>query len=327
MAGDERRVECSRRPGFSGDARNQELVAGQGIVTADANGSAVMSVDSTLIGLRVGRPGVRRAFARQDRGHTTPTTFTFASLLIPGEGRSSRHGKALRSFGSRRGRVCDRKRGHSPGPFVGVTSTQAILLRRSGRRAPAARLFSIRPTNGARYRCHAVCGRGQRFADGQFANGMSRIVVVGQRKSDLAADGKMYSRALQADAAYRVSGELRWGFQHRKHHFRTRTIPLAIQCPTVSVQQRRLWQLWISNGRFFRHSKTYIDPQTGILLKRLTTPGYGSPGQHVSLTPLYAYDLSGLWNNPKTFWRTMAGTRTTRAPAALRVALYSDADG
>ena len=34
----------------------KNIVAGQGIVTADANGSAVVSVDSTLIGLRVAVP-------------------------------------------------------------------------------------------------------------------------------------------------------------------------------------------------------------------------------------------------------------------------------
>ncbi|HXR78918.1 MAG TPA: hypothetical protein VN737_23285 [Bryobacteraceae bacterium] len=35
----------------------KNVVAGQGIVTTDANGSAVVSVDSTLIGLRVATPG------------------------------------------------------------------------------------------------------------------------------------------------------------------------------------------------------------------------------------------------------------------------------
>jgi hypothetical protein len=34
----------------------KNIVAGQGIVTADANGSAVVSVDSTLIGMRVATP-------------------------------------------------------------------------------------------------------------------------------------------------------------------------------------------------------------------------------------------------------------------------------
>ncbi len=189
-----------------------------------------------------------------------------------------------------------------PVRIVGVTSTQAILAYD----APDDSACSVIVIDAAGKTAHDTdatlfAGADSDLRTGNLVNGMSRIVVVGQRKSDLAADGKMYSRALQSDAAYAFQVSCDGGSSAGSINFRTRTIPLGNSAPDPFPFNRAGYGNYgYPTVDFSDTRKTYIDPQTGILLKRLTTPGYGSPGQHVLLAPLYAYDLSGTWSNSQS---------------------------
>jgi hypothetical protein len=64
---------------------------------------------------------------------------------------------------------------------------------------------------------------------GNLVNGTSRVVVIGKRSSDTASDGKMYSRALQADSSYTL--RVTCGSSDGTLPFRTNTISLGNSAP------------------------------------------------------------------------------------------------
>jgi hypothetical protein len=133
---------------------------------------------------------------------------------------------------------------------------------------------------------------------GNLVNGTSRVIVIGKRSSDTASDGKMYSRALQADSAYTL--RVTCGSSDGTLPFRTNTIALGNSAPDpYPFNSGGYGNYAYPSVDYGNTARTYIDPQTGVLLKRLTTPGYGSPGLYTALTPLYAYDLAGTWTNPQ----------------------------
>lgn len=188
-----------------------------------------------------------------------------------------------------------------PVHVAGVTSTQAILVYNApDADACTAIVFDSSGNPAHDTDATLFAGAESDLRLGNVANGTSRIVVVGQRKADLAVDGKMYSRALQADTPYRLQVSCDGGTETGSAAFRTRTIPLGNSAPDpFPFNSNGYGNYEYPTVDFSDAGKTYIDPQTGILLKRLTTPGYGSPGQHSSLVPLYVYDLSGTWNSPQ----------------------------
>lgn len=133
---------------------------------------------------------------------------------------------------------------------------------------------------------------------GNIVSGRSRVVVVGKRRSDAASDGKMYSRALEADSPYTL--QVTCGASTGTLKFRTNTVSLGNSAPDpYPFDGNGYGNYAYPTVDYGNTARTYIDPQTGVLLKRLTTPGYGSPGLYSGLSPVYAYDLSGTWTNPQ----------------------------
>lgn len=182
---------------------------------------------------------------------------------------------------------------------LGATSTQAVFSY-SAPDANACSVVALDANNEVAHDTDAALfpGADMDSRPGNLVNGVSRTVVIGKRTSDAAANGKLYSRALQADSPYTL--QVTCGSSRGAVNFRTATIALGNSAPDP----------YPSNGSGYGNyaypsvdygnsSRTYIDPQTGILLKRLTTPGYGSPGLHSGMTPVYVYDLAGSWMNPQ----------------------------
>ncbi len=105
---------------------------------------------------------------------------------------------------------------------------------------------------------------------GSTTNGRRRMLVVGKRAAELALDGRRYSRALQADTvhAYTITCGAATPLTGT---FQTTNIPLGTAFmegipgdptdPGATAWPSLLW-----NDR----NQQVVDPQTGILLKRLT---------------------------------------------------------
>ncbi len=161
---------------------------------------------------------------------------------------------------------------------------------------------------------------------GNPANGLRRSFVVGNRRSDLASDNKLYSRALQANTQhwYQVS----CGTATGSGSFSTANPPLGNNYPDVPPFNAAGfgnygWPTIDWNDQ----SKVYIDPLTGIAVKRFTWPGgYGySAGPGNTGLPFGAQvggklanylDINGAWTN--------AGNITSGVPTTL--ATYSGAN-
>lgn len=186
-----------------------------------------------------------------------------------------------------------------PVQIVGRTQTQAVFAYT----APDAGACSISVLDGSGNPAHDTdptlfAGADSDLRSGNLASGLYRTVVVGSRTSDLASDGKLYSRALQTDSPYTFQVSCDGGVSKGSIAFRTRTVPLGNSAPdSFPFNSSGYGNYAYPTMNYGDASQTYIDPQTGVLLKRLTTPGYGSVGTHTQLAPLYAYDLSGHWTN------------------------------
>ena len=96
---------------------------------------------------------------------------------------------------------------------------------------------------------------------GNLVNGTSRVIVIGKRSSDTASDGKMYSRALQADSAYTAAVTCRR--QRRHFAFRTNTIALGNSAPDpYPFNSNGYGNYAYPSVDYGNTARTYIDPQT-----------------------------------------------------------------
>ncbi len=125
--------------------------------------------------------------------------------------------------------------------------------------------------------------------------GLRRSFIVGTRRSDKAGDANFYSRALQSNTAhyYRLncSGTIVSG------QFTTQNPPPGNSYPEPIPYNANAWghMAWPTID-WNNKAAEYIDPLTGILIKRLTGPGetYGS-------TRGYGYDFGPV---PTAAWLT-----------------------
>jgi hypothetical protein len=158
-----------------------------------------------------------------------------------------------------------------------------------------------------------------------------RQLVLGRRAAERGLDGKYHSRALQAFTRHRVT--VRCGDEVDTAVFDTANPPLGNTYPELPG---------FAPGRFGNYAwptidwtdknKTYIDPLTGILLKRATGPGDLSirqPRQRFS----YAFDPAGGWTAGTAFPAAETSTATVRGTEPLFLAVgqlsldYLDAAG
>ena len=133
---------------------------------------------------------------------------------------------------------------------------------------------------------------------GSAPDGRRRVLVVGKRAAELALDGKRYSRALQANTSHNYtvtcSGGTVWSGT-----FRTTNIPLGNTFmegvpADPSEPGTTAWPTLAWNDR----SQSVIDPQTGVMIKRLSLPVdlYGAGGKNLS----GAESSSPDWTSPQS---------------------------
>jgi hypothetical protein len=109
-------------------------------------------------------------------------------------------------------------------------------------------------------------------ANSDGGGSVNRTWVIGRRKADMAADGKRYSRALQCNTKHYY--RLTCGSDQVTGNFTTSNIPLGRTLSEAILIDRN------NPGNYTfpdydpnnRNNQTIIDPQTGVLLKPLTTP-------------------------------------------------------
>ena len=151
---------------------------------------------------------------------------------------------------------------------------------------------------------------------GSQINGTSHIFVLGTRTAALASNGLRYSRALQANTTHYV-GVTCGEDAAVTGSFQTQNPPLGQSAPEAPP---------FLSGAFGNYgwpsidwqdsSKTYVDPMTGILIKRMTSPGWKAR-TYQNNAYARAFDLNSAWSNPSNAitWPS-SGTVATYAGAS-----------
>ncbi len=199
------------------------------------------------------------------------------------------------------------------GEVAGVTATQAVIHYQAPNAADCSvKVSQDRSYSPLAYDVDPVLFPGSNL-DSRAGSLISptktdRYFVVGHKRADLASDGKHYSRALQAFSEYfyqvNCSGNIQSG------RFVTLNPSLGNDYPEpapfdATAYGNYAWPTIDWNDQ----SKTYVDPMTGILLKRATGPGWYGQFQK-GKTFGYAMDLNGAWTSPANI---LSGTNSTKA--------------
>ncbi|MBV9300565.1 MAG: hypothetical protein JOY53_00480 [Acidobacteriaceae bacterium] len=208
-----------------------------------------------------------------------------------------------------------------PVQVIGVTPTQAML----SYTAPDGNACSVAvsensstdPNTGAFLSLvHDVDpnlfpGADRDTRNGNLVNGAARTIVIGFRGTGDASDGHIYSRALQANTTHYYQITCADGTYAGAGLFTTANVPLGNSAPDPIPYDPNSWGGWgWPTIDYSDRSPNYIDPQTGILLKRWTKPG--DNGFINSGVPFSAVaDLAGSWQNPANIGATADGQYAT----------------
>ena len=157
---------------------------------------------------------------------------------------------------------------------AGVSSTQAIL----SYTAPDSNPCTLQVSESQSYApaIHDVdpqlfAGSDSDARPGSVSIGQSRLVVIGKRIADIAADGKRYSRALQAYTPHYF--RIACGGDVAEGSFLTGNIPLGKtygEVPPVDPEHPGFYA-W-PRMAWDDPDPRVIDPQTGILVKPISRP-------------------------------------------------------
>ncbi|MGC2657478.1 MAG: LamG domain-containing protein [Bryobacteraceae bacterium] len=214
-----------------------------------------------------------------------------------------------------------------PVSVLGVTATQAILQYN----APDANACTVSVSDSSATNqftgafmnvVHDVdptlfAGANLDTRAGNFVNGASRTIVVGLRGTGDALDGNAYSRALQASTTHFYQINCGNGSWIGTGSFTTANVLLGNGAPDPIAYDGNLWGGWAwPTINYSDLTQNYIDPQTGVLLKRWTDPNdEGSLEKSVRISNVA--DLAGTWQNPSNIGGASDGN----------VATYSGAGG
>src|SRR5215471_5554226 len=154
---------------------------------------------------------------------------------------------------------------------ITVSSTQAVIAYTAPNAAPCGIVISEGSTIGAPVidvNPALFAGADSDSRPGSLANGNERAFVAGHRSVGKALDGKYYSRSLQAyaDHAYRIT----CGQAQIEGTFRTGNIPGGVTyADAFQVEPERPGR-WMLPTQLQDRRQTIRDPQTGLLLKRMS---------------------------------------------------------
>jgi hypothetical protein len=130
---------------------------------------------------------------------------------------------------------------------------------------------------------------------GAIVNGTSHVFVLGTRTAAKAADGKFYSRALQANTQHWV-GVTCGQDAEVTQSFQTVNPPLGNTYPdTPPFDPQGFGNYAWPNIDWTDRTQSYIDPMTGILIKRMTDP---ADMGNTTPTMVFKFALgNGAWSN------------------------------
>ncbi len=155
---------------------------------------------------------------------------------------------------------------------------------------------------------------------GSLTNGLQRTFIVGARRSDLASDNKHYSRALQANTL----------------HYYQVTCGTTVLTGQFTTANPQLGNTYSDNPPFDAtafgnygwptidwtdQSKVYVDPLTGIAVKRFSQPGsFGYVGgqngtRDGGALPIY-WDKNGAWSAARNITSGVSTTLATYSGTA-----------
>jgi hypothetical protein len=131
---------------------------------------------------------------------------------------------------------------------------------------------------------------------GALVSGSCKILVLGAQTTAQGSDGNDYSRALQAATQHVLT--LTAGSDSGSIPFTTVNPPLGNSSPIPAPFVSGSWGNygWPSFS-WTDQTKQYIDPNAGLLIKRITGPGQSYVGESANAAP-YATDLAGVWTTP-----------------------------
>jgi hypothetical protein len=139
-------------------------------------------------------------------------------------------------------------------------------------------------------------------------SGLSRRVILGHRSAEQGNDGNIYSRSLEADAPHTVT--VTCGSDSGTLQFATRTIPLGTAYPVLPQYCAGGLEGhcdptidWTVTGK----DKAYVDPLTGVVVKRVTGPGEEQGGYS------YPYPYPWAGNAP---WLSFSGAKDQSGTSA-----------
>jgi hypothetical protein len=134
--------------------------------------------------------------------------------------------------------------------------------------------------------------------------GLHRQFVIGTRRADQAGDGNLYSRALQANTTHYYSLTCPGG-STVTGQFTTANPPLGNSYPEPLPFNSAAWGNYgWPTINWNDQTQVYIDPLTGIAIKR-----FSSPGHHYGFTRGVGYDQAGqfsFYNDPNNAWTNAA---------------------
>jgi len=138
---------------------------------------------------------------------------------------------------------------------------------------------------------------------GNIVTGQGRVFVIGKRDAETGADGRYYSRALEAFTLY--YGKVTCGSSSALFTFQTTNIPLGIgysdPWPADPANPGN-WPVPASPGSIV--NEQFIEPQTGLRVQHLTYPGFGySTFPNTAFNTAYNQgqnpcDTVGPWSSP-----------------------------
>jgi hypothetical protein len=200
----------------------------------------------------------------------------------------------------------------------GSTATQAIVAYTASTSAACALVISESPTySPVVHDVDATLFPGANL-DSRAGNptaGLARTFVVGQRLAAQGADGNYYSRALQANTQHWF--QIACGTDTATGTFTTANLPIgdsSVEQPPFDAGAPFNYA-WPSVSLTDK-TKTYVDPQTGVLLKRMTGPGENTAGTHAAAFSPTVFDLNSAWTNPNNASSGNPGTLATYSGVA-----------
>ncbi|HET8548029.1 MAG TPA: hypothetical protein VFL57_08495 [Bryobacteraceae bacterium] len=197
---------------------------------------------------------------------------------------------------------------------LGVTSTQAVVAYA----APVPQPCTIAVSEGdvVSRLVHDVnpalfSGADRDDRAGSIITGRNRIVVIGKRAAETASDGRRYSRALKAYTRHTLRITCGADGVSPPVSFRTANIATGNSYYDVPFDRARPGEYAFPTIDFLDKTKAYVDPFTGVELRRFSGPREIAPYTDQK-TFSAIYDLGSGWTGATNSYNGAA--ITSRAP-------------